>query len=279
MTKVVKEDIKKAALDLGVKEGDILLVHSSFKSLGEVEGGAETVIKGFLESIGEEGTLVFPTFCQKEFHKAYETWHLDKESDVGYLTNYFRKREGSLRSDQATHSVAAAGKKAQWLTETHGHTHKRFGDMGDTPFSNDSPWEKMYNENAKVIGLGVSPLSFTFRHYAEYVFIERCLEKLAKTDKYDEMKSRLHAFERTDRLYAWPRVFNEWIYDEMKKKGLTKETKCGNATLLYVEAKDFVHFIWDCLEAGEKDALWVIEEAWDVNEYLDWYEDFKKITE
>ena len=157
---ITKKDITKCLNELGIQKGDTVLVHSSFKSLGEVDGGAETVIAGFEDAIGSEGTLVLPTFCQKEFSKAYETWHLDKHSDTGYLTNYFRKREGSIRSDQATHSVAASGKLAAELTKTHGHTHKRFGNMGDTPFSADSPWEKMYNLNAKIVLLGVRIIGF-----------------------------------------------------------------------------------------------------------------------
>ena len=89
---VTKYDIIDAAQQAGLQSGDTVIIHSSFKSLGEVEGGAETVIQGFLDVIGEGGTLVFPTFCQKDFEHSYETWHIDKPSDVGYLTNYFRKR-------------------------------------------------------------------------------------------------------------------------------------------------------------------------------------------
>ena len=144
---VTRFDITKAARQVGIRKGDIVMMHSSFKSLGEVDGGAETVIGGMLDAVGEEGTLVLPTFSQKDFGNSYKTWHMDKPSDTGYLTEYFRKREGSLRSDQATHSVAAFGKMAKEITATHGHTHKRFGNFGDTPFSADSPYEKMYNMN------------------------------------------------------------------------------------------------------------------------------------
>ena len=45
---------------LGVQEGDTLMVHSSLKSMENVEGGAETVIAALLCVIGEEGTLMLP---------------------------------------------------------------------------------------------------------------------------------------------------------------------------------------------------------------------------
>lgn len=263
-------DVKRAAQACGVEQGDILLVHSSFKSLGPVDGGAETVISGFLEALGEEGTLVLPTFCQKEFEHAYETWHLDKHSDVGYLTNYFRKREGSVRSDQATHSVAACGKKAQWLTRTHGHTHKRFGNMGDTPFSADSPWEKMYQENAKILLLGVTPMSITFRHYAEYLYIEECLKNLEGHPEYAQMKSELHSYDKFGKLDPWPHVYNVWVYEQMEKLGMTRSARCGNATFLCVEAKPFVDFVLEQLKKKEDRILWRIENAWDTDEWIAW---------
>ena len=146
---VTREDIKKAAHELGIRSGDTVLVHSSFKSFGGVEGGAEAVIGGFMDAIGEEGTLVFPTLCNKDWEHIYENWHMDAESYAGYLTNYFRKLPGARRSNQATHSVAAMGKDAEYLTETHGNSGLRYGSMGDTPFASDSPWEKMYQRNAK----------------------------------------------------------------------------------------------------------------------------------
>ena len=275
---VIKNDITKAVTELGIKKGDTVLVHSSFKSLGDLENGAETVIEGFLDTIGPDGTLVFPTFCQKDFHKCYETWHLDKDSEVGYLTNYFRKRKGSKRSNHPTHSVAACGKNADFLTETHGHTHKRFGDMGDTPFSADSPWEKMYKDNAKIVGLGVNAQSFTFRHYAEYIFIEKCLINLEKSEKYEEMKNRLHCYEKSDRLDPWPRTDNLWTIERLKEKNLTKTSTCGNATLISAKSQDFVDFVLECLENEVTDILWIIEEAWDIKDWLKWYDDYKKLV-
>jgi len=275
---VTVNDVKNAALEAGVAAGDILLVHSSFKSLGPVDGGAETVMQGFFEAIGPEGTLVFPTLCQKDFVNSYKTWHLDKESDVGYLTNYFRKREGSIRSDQATHSVAASGKKAAWLVETHGHTHKRFGSMGDTPFSADSPWEKMYNENAKVLLLGVKPSSITFRHYAEYVFIEECLRSIEGHEKYDEMKSRLLQFGPfVDPMAPWPHVYNMWVAEQLEAQGLVKKSQCGDAVFTVVPAKPFVDFVLYCLRSEVRPILWDVPSPWHVADWLAWYEEFKAI--
>ena len=113
---LTKQEMVASLRALGIKEGDTVVVHSSFKSLGPVDGGAETVVAAFLEAVGAEGTVVFPTLCQKDFEHAYENWHLDAPSDIGYLTNYFRKLPDAKRSDQATHSIAAIGKVAPTAT-------------------------------------------------------------------------------------------------------------------------------------------------------------------
>ena len=273
---VTKETVKLAAEAAGVKQGDILLVHSSFKSMGEVEGGAESVISGLMEALGDEGTLVLPTFCQQDFQNSYKTWHMDKPSDVGYLTNYFRCREGSYRSDQATHSVAAAGKLAKWLTETHGHTSKRFGNMGDTPFAPDSPWQKMYDMSAKILLLGVSPIYITFRHFAEYVYIEEYLKKIEARPDYEELKGRLHHFENYFELKAWPHIYSPYIFSLMEEKGLVGSSQCGNAVFSVVDAKKFTDLALSLLREESVDVLWKVENAWKYEEWLEWLEDSKK---
>lgn len=271
---VTKSDITKAVRDLGIKNGDIVLVHSSFKSLGEVEGGAETVISGFLEAIGEEGTLVFPTFTQKDFGNAYKTWHIDKESDTGYLTNYFRKREGSVRSDQATHSVAVSGRLKYELTKTHGHTSKRFGSMGDTPFAPDSPWEKMYHMNAKIVMLGVDPLYITFRHYAEYCYIEECLNALSGKKEYDEMKDRLTDFCKKG---VWPHLHNLVLAEIYNEKYGEKKSTCGDAELLCFNAKEFVDLAIEHLKNYDEKVLRREDLYWDTDGWIKWTEDFREI--
>lgn len=270
-----QKDIQLAVESAGVNPGDILLIHSSFKSLGTMEGGAEAVIAGVLDALGPEGTLVFPTFCQKDFDHSYETWHINKPSDTGYLTEYFRTRPGSYRSDQATHSVAACGAKAKWLTETHGHTQKRYGNMGDTPFSADSPWEKMYNENAKIMMLGVKPNYTTFRHYAEYVYMERCLQKIQDPAKREQMQSRLASM--TDDYAAWPRLYSVWIFNRLLEQGKVRIVWCRNTPILCYDSRDFVDLCLYHLENRTQEALFDYTGPI-IAKWNEWLKDLDKIV-
>ena len=45
---------------IGILPGMVLGIHASFKSLGEVDGRAETILRALLESIGPDGTVVWP---------------------------------------------------------------------------------------------------------------------------------------------------------------------------------------------------------------------------
>ena len=266
------QDVKKSMEDLGVKPGDTVIVHSSFKSLGETENGADTFVRGLQAAVGEEGTVVFPTLCQKDWEHVYENWHMDAPSDVGYLTNYFRKLPGAKRSDQASHSVAAIGKYADHITETHGKTGLRYGIFGDTPFAADSPWEKMYHLNTKVIFLGVGLRKCTFRHFAEYCYIEKCLQKMAHSDKYEEMKKRLWCYDRWNEKGCWPHINNEYIQTLMEPEGKVFHGKCGDADVLMVCAKDFVDKCTEVMVNRDINAAGMDGEL-----MLAWWEDMDKL--
>lgn len=237
--------VKLALERLGVKEGDSIITHSSYKSLGALENGAATVIEGMRAAVGESGTVLFPTLCQDPWEHIYENWNIDSPSHIGYLTNYFRKLPEAKRSNQATHSVAAIGKDADYLTATHGESGKRHGIFGDTPFSADSPWEKMYEMDTKVIFLGVGIRKCTFRHYAEYVVVEDYLKRAEKSPRYEEIKKKIWAYERDGRYVwdeqgVWPHVDSEFLEPILLSEGKIKKTYLGDAPVMLISSKDFV---------------------------------------
>ncbi len=68
---IMNESYKRICNDLskiGIKAGDALLVHSSFKSLGVVEGGIETFISALKDTVGEKGTLKYKLGRVIDFH-------------------------------------------------------------------------------------------------------------------------------------------------------------------------------------------------------------------
>lgn len=234
---ITSKDITNSLYELGLRAGDTCLFHSSFKSLGEVDGGAGAVIKGFEDLLGENGTLAVPTLVSKDFFESYNNWHLDKPSETGYLTEYFRKCEGVLRSDQATHSVVARGRLAYELTFEHTARGPHLCPFGEYAFADSSPWLKLYNMNANIVFIGVTLKYNTLKHPVEARFAETLLSYVSDPVKKEQLKARLQSFENRWQG-VWPYYHGEKMQAHLESLGLVSSTQCGNATLRMIKAKD-----------------------------------------
>ena len=60
-TPITKDVLSHKFSQLGIKQGDTLLVHASLSSLGYVIGGPEALFLALREIIGEQGTIVVPS--------------------------------------------------------------------------------------------------------------------------------------------------------------------------------------------------------------------------
>ncbi|MBE5743936.1 MAG: AAC(3) family N-acetyltransferase [Clostridiales bacterium] len=234
---VTKQDIIKSFKELGIETTDTLLVHSSLKSLGTVDGGAQTVIDALMEVV-KDGTLVFPTLRQRNFQDAYKDWDVNTTpSDVGLITETFRKMEGTLRSNQETHSVAAIGKHAKYLTEAHSQGKPRYGSFGDYAFGHSSPWERMYELKAKVVFIGVSMLYNTFKHYTEQKNANDILDALPE-DVREKALAEIQRFNSGGPVWFGHSAIK--VQEFLTEKGYVHYGKCGEATLTMYKTEEYV---------------------------------------
>lgn len=146
--------------ELGIRRGDTLLIHSSLKSIGRVEGGADTVLDAFTDYLAGEGNLILPTHSWQTIDEARNVFDPETEpSCVGALTEIFRKKDGVIRSWHPTHSVGVVGKDAE--------DYIRGDHFYDTPCPRKGCWGKLYDYNAKILFLGCSPKRNTYLHSVE----------------------------------------------------------------------------------------------------------------
>ena len=61
MRVITKDIIIKELTAIGLEKGDVVMVHTSLKSMGYVCGGAQAVIEALIEVVGENGTIMMPT--------------------------------------------------------------------------------------------------------------------------------------------------------------------------------------------------------------------------
>ena len=84
--------------DLGVRPGGVLLVHASLRSLGPLDGGAETVVLSLLEALCPQGTLLMPALSYATVGPQSPIFNVAATpSCVGALSEYFRIRPGTIR--------------------------------------------------------------------------------------------------------------------------------------------------------------------------------------
>lgn len=150
---LTQQDLVRQFSSCGIRRGDSLLVHSSLSKIGYVQGGPVTVIDALLETIGQEGTLLMPTFPAQGRNKDYldqnTTFNVrTTPSSMGKMTEEFRLRPGVIRSLHPTDPVAAIGPLADYYTSGH------FGQL--TPYNEHSPFRRLAEKRGKILMLGTT---------------------------------------------------------------------------------------------------------------------------
>lgn len=158
---ISQHGIREGLKQLGVCAGDRLIIHSSLKSFGDVIGGSLSVIKALLETVGQDGLVVMPTFsysfCLEPNHPFNP---LHSPSRTGTISEAFRKFPGVVRSLHPTHSFSAYGKGAMVLLKDH-HRCAALG-IG-------SPIHRLAESGGRVLLLGVDHTSNSILHTAETI--------------------------------------------------------------------------------------------------------------
>ncbi len=160
---ITQDQIVRDLQQLGLRAGDIVIVHSSLSSLGYVEGGSDTVIDALLTVLGPTGTLLMPSFQQGSEHELLRRGCIfdlrTSPSELGIITETFRRRHGVLRSINPTHCTAGIGPRAPELLADHQFCQVSVG--------RGSPYDKLIRAGGKILLLGVTHLANTSLHLIE----------------------------------------------------------------------------------------------------------------
>ena len=155
--------IAREAAALGIDGRRPLLVHASLRSLGDPHPSPDEVIDGLLAAL-DGAALVFPTLSYRYCGPDHPRYDVRKTpSNVGALPECFRLREGVLRSVSPTHSCAALGDGAEWLTE--GHI------QDTTPCGPNSPFRRLMEMGGRVLFLGSGTNCNTSMHAVEELVV------------------------------------------------------------------------------------------------------------
>ncbi len=159
MSTISKKTLIQQIRAFGIAPSDTLLIHSSMKAIGTVEGGIDGVLDVFSEYL-KSGLLLFPTHTWKDWNCPGNVFDVQNEpSCVGILSETFRKRPGVIRSWHPTHSIAGLGLDAKEFLAGEEKT--------QTPCPRQGCWGRLYDRNAKILFLGAPIKTNTFLHSVE----------------------------------------------------------------------------------------------------------------
>ncbi len=223
---ITKTDIAAGLRELGLKQGDIVLLHSSLASLGKVKGGAEAVVESFLTVLGDTGTLVAPVF----------------EPGLGVISEAINNHPRAVRSIHPLACVAAIGKDAEELCRDHW--------KAETAHTHGTPYMRIADKGGYVCLLGVDQDRSTTLHTAEALLRLPYLTTETRTFPTPEG-------ETTKSWAFFPGPHRNFIgLDPMlRESGRMKLGTIGNAVVRLIRSRDLIEL---AVEAGRKDPAFVL---------------------
>ncbi|MEG2003159.1 MAG: AAC(3) family N-acetyltransferase [Clostridia bacterium] len=238
----MKTQILNDLKNLGIKNGDCLLAHTSFSSLGKGVS-AKDLIDALREAVGEEGTLLLPSLSWANVTHENPVFNVaETPVCVGYLPEYFRTQyKGVKRSVHPTHSCCAIGKEADEFV--YGH------ENDDTPVGKNSPFYKLGKKSGKILFIGCGTEPNTSMHGVEelvnpdYLYgddIEYTITDA--TGNTYKKRYHTHGFKNTEQRYE--RLENHLSSDEMKK-GMILAASCTIMSASAVWKKGLEQYLLD----------------------------------
>lgn len=239
------KDIVRALRQFEVLEGGGVMVHSSLRSFGQVEGGAEAVCRALMETVTPRGTLLLPSFNHYEPFEPGGTGYYDPRktrTQNGAIPQAFWQMPGVLRSLNPSHAVAAWGAKAAEYT----HDHHRQLTMG-----RNSPLGRLWQDGGYVLLLGVGFGPDTFHHVVETVTRAPCLGYRGEAYPVHLPDGRVVE----GRTWGWREracpINDHHIYDRiLEERGMVRRVQIGPCTASLCAMRDIFTVVSKALAEG-----------------------------
>ena len=215
-----------------VKPGDTIIVHTSYKSLGGVDGGAEAVIDVMRELVGTRGTVLFPAFNFQSWTETHYFDVLETPSKMGTITELVRLRADAKRTPHPIYSFSVWGARAD-----------EFAAAEDAEaYGPHSAFALFHKSNGTILSIGLDfNNTFSMHHYIEYNV--GCDYRRVKEfsgiyvgyDRQPRVKMYSMFVRKGDRVktYIVPAM------NELLAAGVIKEVQVGEAKVHFATAKDF----------------------------------------
>jgi aminoglycoside N3'-acetyltransferase len=151
---------------LGLKGGSVVCVHSALSRLGHLDGGTPMIVRGLMETVGEEGCLLMPSYpSRSSMLSCLESGDVfdvrSSPSRVGALTETFRRTPGVVRSLHPTNPLTAWGALSDELLQHH--------EKSPTPYGSATPYGRLAERDDSYILMLGTPILSLLHHLQERV--------------------------------------------------------------------------------------------------------------
>jgi len=223
-TEVSRAELSAQLRSLGIKTGDVLLVHTSFRAVRPIEGGPLGLIEALRDVIGPSGTLVMPSWTGND-DEPFDPTSTPSSSDLGVVADTFWRLPGVMRSAHCF-ACAAAGPEAARIASD---------PLPLPPHIPESPVGRVHELDGQVLLLGVGHDADSTIHLAElladvpYGVPKHCtVLKEGRPTRVD--------YRENDHCCARFALADDWL----RRRGLQSEGAVGHAHARLVRSRDIV---------------------------------------
>lgn len=258
-----RQELVHGLKGMDLRPGDLVMVHSSMRSVGPILGGPNEMIEALLESVGPSGTVMMYvdweegaqrytrtdrettlSAAQMDAWPAFDAGKARADRSYGILPEFLRTWPGAARSINPGASVAAVGPRAEWICADH---------PLDYGYGPASPLAKLVEAQGRVLLLG-SPLeNVTLLHFAEHVAhlpgkrVIRYREKLLRNGKAEW--AEIEEFDTANPVVdAAPEDHFDRLMRAYLEQGEVSTGRVGNARTYLFEADPLHRFAVGWLE-------------------------------
>ena len=153
---LTQTQIHDALKQMGIRSTDTVLIHTSMRAIGEVEGGCDGLIDAFCAYL-DKGLFLVPTHTWDNVGKTAPVFDVRTTKPcIGALPTVAAFRADGVRSLHPTHSVTAFGDRAAEFVKGE--------EKATTPCPAGGVWARLLCEDAKILLIGVGLNRNTYIH-------------------------------------------------------------------------------------------------------------------
>ncbi len=246
------DDLLRLLRNAGINSGDAILVHSGMSGFEGFRGSVSDIIQVFEDAVGPSGTLLMPTLTTSgsalDYARSNRIFDVNTTpSQVGLLTEVFRRSPGVARSVHPTHSVAVWGADQDWWIADH--------HLSDTPCGRGTPWQRLWERDGRIVLAGVSIAAMTYFHCTEERLEHRMPFSPFTTERYrircrangrvfDSAPMRLYDPEISRRRSLAP------LAAELRRTARWREVRTGTLVAPVLRARDVLETLEEMADRG-----------------------------